>query len=82
MSKYGNKFTCWQCSTKYYDLGKSNPKCPKCGAEPSADPLLGGGGALEEEEIGAEIEEEFEAPTVDEDEDVEDVEEETVDEDY
>ena len=84
MSKYGKKFTCWQCSTKYYDLGKSNPKCPKCGSEPSSDPLLGGGGGggLDEAELGAEIDEEFEAAPVDEEEDVEEVEEETVDDDY
>lgn len=80
MSKYGKKFECWQCSTKYYDLGKVNPKCPKCGAEPSANPATGGAGVLEEAELGAEIEE-FEDPSLDEDEDADEVEDEPADED-
>ena len=38
MSKFGKKFTCWSCATKFYDLNKPNMKCPKCGADPSDDP--------------------------------------------
>lgn len=30
--KLGNKFDCFSCGTKFYDLGKSEPVCPKCGA--------------------------------------------------
>jgi uncharacterized protein (TIGR02300 family) len=30
--KLGNKFDCYSCGTKFYDLGKSEPICPKCGA--------------------------------------------------
>lgn len=30
--KLGTKFECYNCSTKFYDLGKSEPICPKCGA--------------------------------------------------
>lgn len=30
--KLGNKFDCYSCGTKFYDLGKSEPVCPKCGA--------------------------------------------------
>jgi len=30
--KLGNKFECYSCGTKFYDLGKSEPLCPKCGA--------------------------------------------------
>ncbi len=29
----GNKFTCYKCSTKFYDLKKPAPVCPKCGAD-------------------------------------------------
>ena len=29
----GNKFECPNCGTKYYDLGKPDPHCPKCGAD-------------------------------------------------
>jgi len=31
--KLGTKFECFRCSTKFYDLGKSEPLCPKCGAD-------------------------------------------------
>ena len=41
MSKFGKKFSCWKCSTKFYDLNKPSPKCPKCGADPDEDPNKG-----------------------------------------
>lgn len=31
--KLGTKFECFRCNTKFYDLGKSEPVCPKCGAD-------------------------------------------------
>jgi hypothetical protein len=31
-TKLGNKFECYNCSTRFYDLGKSEAICPKCGA--------------------------------------------------
>lgn len=30
--KLGSKHECYSCGTKFYDLGKSEPVCPKCGA--------------------------------------------------
>lgn len=30
----GRKFACHNCGTKFYDLNKPEPKCPKCGAVP------------------------------------------------
>lgn len=30
--KLGTKYDCYNCGTKFYDLGKSEPVCPKCGA--------------------------------------------------
>jgi uncharacterized protein (TIGR02300 family) len=30
--KLGAKFECYNCGTKFYDLGKSESLCPKCGA--------------------------------------------------
>jgi uncharacterized protein (TIGR02300 family) len=30
--KLGSKHECYNCGTKFYDLGKSEPLCPKCGA--------------------------------------------------
>ena len=38
MSKFGNKYTCWSCGAKFYDLNKPEPKCPKCGEDPKAAP--------------------------------------------
>jgi uncharacterized protein (TIGR02300 family) len=31
--KLGNKYDCYNCGTKFYDLGKSAALCPKCGAD-------------------------------------------------
>ena len=41
MSKFGKKFSCWKCSTKFYDLNKPGAKCPKCSADPADDPNKG-----------------------------------------
>ena len=32
MSDLGNKYECFSCGAKFYDLGKPEPICPKCGA--------------------------------------------------
>jgi uncharacterized protein (TIGR02300 family) len=36
----GIKHTCWKCGTKFYDLKKANPECPKCGSDPRAAPVV------------------------------------------
>ena len=33
MADLGKKYTCYSCHTKFYDLGKPEPICPKCGAD-------------------------------------------------
>ena len=33
MPELGKKYTCYSCHTKFYDLGKAVPICPKCGAD-------------------------------------------------
>lgn len=33
MPELGKKYTCYSCHTKFYDLGKPTPICPKCGAD-------------------------------------------------
>ena len=33
MPDLGKKYTCYSCHTKFYDLGKPIPLCPKCGAD-------------------------------------------------
>lgn len=36
----GNKFVCFKCGTKFYDLKKPDPVCPKCGADQRESPAL------------------------------------------
>jgi uncharacterized protein (TIGR02300 family) len=36
----GNKHVCFKCSTKFYDLKKPVPLCPKCGADQRESPAL------------------------------------------
>ena len=30
--KFGQRFTCFQCGSKFYDMNKAKPICPKCEA--------------------------------------------------
>ena len=39
--KLGTKYDCYNCGTKFYDLGKPEPICPKCGAN-QKDAVSGG----------------------------------------
>jgi uncharacterized protein (TIGR02300 family) len=43
----GVKHTCWKCGTKFYDLNKPNPACPKCGSDPRAAPVAKSPGPAE-----------------------------------
>jgi uncharacterized protein (TIGR02300 family) len=36
----GTKFVCFKCATKFYDLKKPDPICPKCGADQRESPAL------------------------------------------
>ena len=46
--KLGNRFVCYECGTRFYDLNKPEPKCPECDADQTNAPvrdlkaLLGG----------------------------------------
>jgi len=33
MPDLGKKYNCYSCHTKFYELGKPVPLCPKCGAD-------------------------------------------------
>lgn len=33
MPDLGKKYTCYSCHTKFYDLNKPEPLCPKCNAD-------------------------------------------------
>lgn len=32
ISDLGNKYECFSCGAKFYDMGRPDPICPKCGA--------------------------------------------------
>ncbi len=36
----GTKYVCFKCSTKFYDLKKPDPLCPKCGTDQRESPAL------------------------------------------
>lgn len=36
----GNKFICYKCASKFYDLKKPEPVCPKCKADQRESPAL------------------------------------------
>lgn len=31
--KYGERYTCFECGTKFYTMKKPEPICPKCGTD-------------------------------------------------
>ncbi len=33
MADLGNRFKCYKCGTKFYDLNKPHPVCPACGED-------------------------------------------------
>jgi len=36
----GTKHICFKCGTKFYDLKKAEPLCPKCGSDQRQSPAL------------------------------------------
>ena len=36
----GNRFTCFRCGTKFYDLNRTPSLCPDCGADQAEAPSL------------------------------------------
>jgi len=71
----GTKYVCFKCGTKFYDLKKPVPACPKCGSDqretPSAKPSGSRARAappkeVEPEEVAAGDEDEAEAEDEDE----------------
>jgi len=36
----GTKYICFKCGTKFYDLKKPDPVCPKCGVDQRDSPTL------------------------------------------
>jgi uncharacterized protein (TIGR02300 family) len=81
MPDLGKKYTCYSCHTKFYDLGKPVPLCPKCGADqrdaddaPVITPSRGRARVVEEPEetdFGSEAETPAATPGVEGEEDEE-----------
>ena len=40
MSKLGTKWGCYRCGSRFYDLNKPEPLCPKCGADQRERPKV------------------------------------------
>lgn len=39
-TKLGQKWVCYSCQAKFYDLQKPDPTCPKCGADQRQSPAF------------------------------------------
>ncbi|HTO52516.1 MAG TPA: FYDLN acid domain-containing protein [Myxococcota bacterium] len=39
-TKLGQKWVCYSCGAKFYDLQKPEPLCPKCGADQRQSPAF------------------------------------------
>lgn len=37
-ARLGNRYTCYQCGCRFYDLNKPAPVCPRCGADQQKNP--------------------------------------------
>ncbi len=61
----GVKHTCWKCGTKFYDLKKADPVCPKCGSDPRQAPKVKPPPAAERRRVKEEPEIEDVADSVD-----------------
>jgi uncharacterized protein (TIGR02300 family) len=39
-ARLGAKWTCYSCGSRFYDLNKPEPLCPKCGADQRESPVF------------------------------------------
>jgi uncharacterized protein (TIGR02300 family) len=76
----GTKYICYKCGTKFYDLKKPVPACPKCGADQRDAPVAKSTSARAAKVVPTKEPEEAEIPAT-EDEEPEAEEEEPEDED-
>ncbi len=62
--KLGNKYECYNCGVKFYDLGKNKPICPQCSADQKAaedgEPPLVTQATRSEKSVFAELDDEDE----------------------
>jgi uncharacterized protein (TIGR02300 family) len=64
----GTKYVCYKCGTKFYDLKKPVPACPKCGADQREAPVAKPTAARAAKAVPAREPEEAEAPATDDEE--------------
>lgn len=77
----GTKYVCFKCGTKFYDLKKPVPTCPKCGADQREAPVAKPQTARQQRAAAAKEAEEAEVPVPEtEEEEAEEDEEEADDE--
>jgi uncharacterized protein (TIGR02300 family) len=76
----GTKYVCFKCGSKFYDLKKPVPSCPKCGADQRDAPVAKPTSARAARAAAAKEPEEAEVPATD-DEEAEKEDEEDDDED-
>jgi uncharacterized protein (TIGR02300 family) len=76
----GTKYICYKCGTKFYDLKKPVPACPKCGADQRGAPVAKPTTGRAAKAVPAKEPEEAEAAATD-DEEAETEEDEADDED-
>jgi len=38
-AKLGNRYTCYQCGCRFYDLNRPTPTCPECSADQREAPV-------------------------------------------
>jgi uncharacterized protein (TIGR02300 family) len=74
----GTKYVCYKCGTKFYDLKKPVPACPKCGADQREAPVMKGTSTRATRAAPAKEPEEPEVPAA-EDEEAEEAEDEAED---
>lgn len=64
----GTKYVCFKCGTKFYDLKKPVPSCPKCGADQREAPVAKPQTARQQRAAAAKEAEEAEVPATPEEE--------------
>ena len=79
----GTKYVCYKCGTKFYDLKKPAPTCPKCGSDQREAPAPKTAAQLRAAARAApkEVEEAETPATTEEDDDKEEEEKEEEDDD-
>jgi len=71
----GTKYVCFKCGTKFYDLKKPVPACPKCGADQRDAPVAKPSSSRAARAAPAKEPEEAEVPADDEEKEAEEEEE-------